>query len=94
MATESTPLEQFRTFVAETLNDRKIKTADKIDAIVNDFEVWLEAYQAGVEVEVIGGHVVVQTVEVHGLRIGLDAIGNATEVEAPLGRAFTWSPKG
>lgn len=89
---QQTPAEQFRDLVTETLKDKKIKQADKIDAIVADFEEWLTAHQAGTAVEVIGGRVVVETVEVHGLRIGLDAVGNVTEVEAPAGAEFTWSP--
>ncbi len=87
-----TSAEQFRYFVTETLKDKKIKQADKIMLIVDKFKEWIEAYESGATVEVLGGRVVVQTVEAHGLRIGLDAIGNATQVEAPLGTEFTWSP--
>jgi hypothetical protein len=88
--TSKTPSDQFRAFLVETLATRD-KTAVKIDAIVIEFDEWINAHQAGDTVEVIGGRVVVETVEVHGLRIGLDAIGNATEVEAPAGTEFTWS---
>lgn len=93
MSTQAkTPSEQFRVFVTETLKDKKIKQADRIAAIVAEFGEWIEAHQTGVAVEIVGGRVVVQTIEVRGLRIGLDAIGNATEVEAPAGTEFTWSP--
>lgn len=91
MTKTQTPAEQFRDFVTETLKDKRIKQAEKIMLLVDEFEEWLTAHQAGTTVEVLGGRVVVETVEVHGLRIGLDAIGNATEVEAPLGTEFTWS---
>jgi hypothetical protein len=37
------------------------------------------------QVEVNGGHLVVDTVEAYGLDIGLDASGNATTVSSPYG---------
>jgi hypothetical protein len=86
-----TPAEQFRDTVTEILKDKSLKQADRIAAIVAEFKEWIEAHQSGTTVELVGGRVVVQTIEVHGLRIGLDAIGNATEVEAPAGAEFTWS---
>lgn len=89
--TSKTPSDQFRAFLVETLATRD-KTAIKIDAIVIEFDEWLTAHQAGTTVEVVDGRAAVETVEVHGLRIGLDAMGNATQVEAPLGREFTWTP--
>jgi hypothetical protein len=88
--TSETPSDQFRAFLVKTLAT-KDKTAVKIDAIVIEFDEWMTAHQAGDTVEVIGGRVVVETIEVHGLRIGLDAIGNATQVEAPAGTEFAWS---
>jgi hypothetical protein len=90
MPTPGDPSDQFRAFVVETLAT-KDKTAVKIDAIVQEFDEWIAAHQAGDTVEVLGGRVVVETIDVHGLRIGLDAIGNATRIEAPVGAEFTWA---
>lgn len=90
-----TPAEQFRTFVEETLKDNKLKRPEKIDAIVAEFAEWIAAHQAGTAVEVVGGRVVVETVEAYGLEIGLDAMGNATRIETPgllNQRELTWSP--
>lgn len=94
MTTIATPAEQFETFVAETLKDKTIKQADKVAAIVAEFKEWIEAHQAGAAVELVGGRVVVETVEAYGLEIGLDALGRASRIETPglLNQAeLTWS---
>lgn len=80
-AKEQTPAEQFRGFVTETLKDKKIKQADKIKAIVADFEEWLQVHQTGTRTEAVGALIVVEHVEAYGLRIGLDATGRASTVE-------------
>ena len=40
-------------------------------------------------VSVAGARSVVETVELHGLRIGVDALGRAAEVEFPEGATWT-----
>jgi hypothetical protein len=95
MTTVATPAEQFRTFVTETLKDKELKQAERVEAIVAEFEEWLTAHQAGTAVELVGGRVVVETVEVYGLEIGLDALGRASRIETPglLNQPeLTWSP--
>jgi hypothetical protein len=88
--TSNTPAEQFRDLVTETLKDRTIKQADRIDLIIGEFERWIEAHQSGTAVEIVGGRVVVQTVEQFDLRIGLDATGRATRIET-IDTELTWS---
>jgi hypothetical protein len=87
-----TPAEQFRAFVTETLKDNKLKRPDKIEAIVAEFKEWIEAHQAGTAVEVVGGRVAVETVEIFGLEIGIDATTRATSVQTVNGDELTWSP--
>ncbi len=81
--TVATPAEQFRTFVTDTLKDTKLTKAERVDAIVAEFEEWITAHQAGTAVELVGGRAVVQTVEAYGLEIGLDALGRASRIETP-----------
>lgn len=93
--TSKTPAEQFRAFVTETLKSRKTTQADKVEALVAEFSEWITAVVVGTAIELVGGRVVVQTVEAYGLEIGLDAMGNASRIET-LGLLnqpeFTWSP--
>jgi hypothetical protein len=90
MTEQQTPSQQFRAFLAETLAT-KDKTAVKIDAIMIEFDEWINAHQAGTAVEVVGGRAVVQTIEEYDLRIGLDATGRATRIET-IDTELTWAP--
>jgi len=68
---------ELRDFLRETLPKAAHK---KIDTIVE----WFSAEAASVaQVDVVGGRVEVEEVEAYGLRIGVDACGNAVTVTFP-----------
>lgn len=56
----------------------------KIDQILDYF-----APEVVAEVEIVGARVQVERVEAYGLRIGLDANGNAVTIEFPYGAEVT-----
>ncbi len=70
----------FREFLVDTLPKAAHK---KIDAIVAEFEACTSEKIGRVEVE--GARVGVETIEVYGLEISLDANGNAVAVTSPYG---------
>lgn len=56
----------------------------KVDALVDLVYRWVQA-EGWDHVDVIGSRVRVETVEVYGLRIGLDAMGQAVSVACDRG---------
>lgn len=61
------------------LTDLKVP-AKKADAIMERFEQLLRDQQTPATVWVAGSHAAVETVEVYGLEVGIDACGNAEHV--------------
>lgn len=81
MSEQQTPDQQFRAFLTDLFDNPKLKRAERIEAIAAEFGEWIEAYTRGPKVEIEGSRVVVEHVELFGLRIGLDATGRAVSVE-------------
>jgi bifunctional N-acetylglucosamine-1-phosphate-uridyltransferase/glucosamine-1-phosphate-acetyltransferase GlmU-like protein len=75
--------------IMQILQDRKLKVADKVQAIMEEFEG-----DDRITSVVVGRRplIVTEVIEVYGLEIGLDANGEASEVRFPNGaHAEEWS---
>jgi hypothetical protein len=72
------------------LNEHRIKIAvTKRAHLLDGLAELIPAVDGITSVSVAGARSVVETVELHGLRIGVDALGRAAEVEFPEGATWT-----